>query len=75
MKEMKTKQQEKEKDVITVLPDNKRLAELLLKVEEEITGIEKKLKNNVKKKVVCVDAREFQLVHNWHVACCRQAQG
>lgn len=64
MKEMKTKQQEKEKDVITVLPDNKRLAELLLKVEEEITGIEKKLKNNVKKKVVCVDAREFPLVHN-----------
>uniref|UniRef100_A0A8D3CR52 Dynein regulatory complex subunit 4 n=1 Tax=Scophthalmus maximus TaxID=52904 RepID=A0A8D3CR52_SCOMX len=62
MKEMKTKQQEKEKDVITVLPDNKRLAELLLKVEEEITGIEKKLKNNVKKKVVCVDAREFPLV-------------
>uniref|UniRef100_A0A8D2ZF84 Dynein regulatory complex subunit 4 n=1 Tax=Scophthalmus maximus TaxID=52904 RepID=A0A8D2ZF84_SCOMX len=62
MKEMKTKQQEKEKDVITVLPDNKRLAELLLKVEEEITGIEKKLKNNVKKKVVCVDAREFPLL-------------
>ncbi|AWP01644.1 putative growth arrest-specific protein 8-like [Scophthalmus maximus] len=58
MKEMKTKQQEKEKDVITVLPDNKRLAELLLKVEEEITGIEKKLKNNVKKKDVSEKLRE-----------------
>lgn len=40
---MKMKQKEKEKDLVPILQDNKRLAELLLKVEEEITENEKKM--------------------------------
>nr|XP_019954356.1 PREDICTED: growth arrest-specific protein 8 [Paralichthys olivaceus] len=45
MKEMKTKQQQEEKDLILVLRDNKRLAEHLSKAKEEIVEMEKKMKH------------------------------
>ncbi|XP_070760216.1 dynein regulatory complex subunit 4 [Enoplosus armatus] len=45
IKEMKMKQKEKEKDLLPVLQDNKHLAELLSKVEEENVENQKKTKN------------------------------
>ncbi|XP_044058676.1 dynein regulatory complex subunit 4 [Siniperca chuatsi] len=50
IKDMKAKQKEKEKDLVPVLQDNKRLAELLLKVEEENAEYQKKIKYYVTKK-------------------------
>lgn len=47
---MKMKQKQKEKDLVPILQDNKRLAELLLKVEEEITETEKKMNYYAMKK-------------------------
>lgn len=47
---MTMKQKEKEKDLVPILQQNKRLAELLLKAQEEITENEKKIKHYSVKK-------------------------
>ena len=52
MKEMMTKQKQEEKDLILLMRDNKRLAEHLSKVEEEIAEKKKKMKHSAMKKVL-----------------------
>lgn len=47
---MKMKQKEKEKDLVPILQENKRLAEFLSKAEEEITENKKKIKHYSVKK-------------------------
>ncbi|XP_039995733.1 dynein regulatory complex subunit 4-like [Xiphias gladius] len=59
--EMKMKQKEKEKDLIPVLRDNESLAELLLKVNEEIAEIEKKVKYHGMKKDASEKVKEKEL--------------
>ncbi|XP_029001219.1 dynein regulatory complex subunit 4-like [Betta splendens] len=61
IKKMKTDQTVKEKDLIPVLQDNKRLADLITEAKKEVNDLEKKMKNSILTKDVTENIKEKEL--------------